>query len=154
MSNPIFLILGILKHMGVYEGAPNPPCAQSRMARTAREHESLMARHMMSNHSCSARPLPTCKASIVVTATMFTIFKPIYEGGAAIGRATSFAVSSVVVMNRVDVVALNAIFALRLSKTRRTVGRTDSRLDGWSVQTDDWSGKSDSSRLFPFHNSV
>ena len=35
-------------------------------------------------------------------------------------------------MNRLDVVALNTIFALRLSKTRRTVGRADSRLDGWS----------------------
>ena len=38
----------------------------------------------------------------------------------------------VVAMNRVDVVALNTTFALRLSKTRRTVGRTDSRLDGCS----------------------
>ena len=46
--------------------------------------------------------------------------------------ATSFAVSFVVAMNRVEVVALNTIFALRLSQTRRTVGRTDSRLDGWS----------------------
>ena len=46
-----------------------------------------------------------------------------------------------VAMKRVDVVALNTIFALRLSKTRRTVGRTDSRLDGWSVHTNDWSGK-------------
>ena len=36
-------------------------------------------------------------------------------------------------MNRVDVVALNTIFVLRFSKTGRTVGRTDSRLDGWSV---------------------
>ena len=52
---------------------------------------------------------------------------------AAVGRATSFVVSFVVAMNRVDVVALNTIFALRLSKTGRTVGRTDSRLDGWSV---------------------
>ena len=42
-------------------------------------------------------------------------------------------VSFVVAMNRLDVVALNTIFALRLSKTGRTVGRTDSRLDGWSV---------------------
>ena len=36
-------------------------------------------------------------------------------------------------MNRVDVVAVNTIFVLRLSKTGRTVGRTDSRLDGSSV---------------------
>ena len=42
-------------------------------------------------------------------------------------------------MNRIDVVALNTIFVLRLSKTGRTVGRTDSRLNGWSVgRTKDW----------------
>ena len=35
-------------------------------------------------------------------------------------------------MNRVDVVAQNTIFVLRLSKTGQTVERTDSRLDGWS----------------------
>ena len=56
-----------------------------------------------------------------------------YKGGAAFGSGTSFVVSFVVAMNRVDIVALNTIFALRLSKTGRTVGRTDSRLDGWSV---------------------
>ena len=55
------------------------------------------------------------------------------RGGAAFGRATSFAVSFVMAMHRVDVVALNTIFSLRLSKTRRTVGRTDSLLDGWLV---------------------
>ena len=55
------------------------------------------------------------------------------RGGAASGRASSFAVSFVVAVNRVDVVALNTIFVLRLSKSGRTVGRTDSRLDGWSV---------------------
>ena len=61
--------------MEVYKGGPNPPCAQSRTARTAREHEALMARNMMSNHTCSNRILPTCKASILVTATIFTLFK-------------------------------------------------------------------------------
>ena len=95
MSSLIFLILDILKHMGVYEGiwrlfrvyegiwkymkvykgGPNLLCAQSRMARTARDHEPLMARNMMSNHTCSERPLPKCKASIVVAATIFTVFK-------------------------------------------------------------------------------
>ena len=29
----------------------------------------------MSNHTCSDRPLPTCKTSIVVTATIFTLYK-------------------------------------------------------------------------------
>ena len=55
------------------------------------------------------------------------------RGVAAFGRATSFVVSFVVAMNRVDVVAVNTIFVLRLSKTGRTVGQTDSRLDGSSV---------------------
>ena len=42
-------------------------------------------------------------------------------------------------LNRVDVVAVNTIFVLRLSKTGRTVGRTDSRLDAWSVGRTDMS---------------
>ena len=65
----------IWKYMEVYKGGPNPPCAQARMARTAREHKALMARNMMSHHTCSHRPSPTCKTSIVVTATIFTLFK-------------------------------------------------------------------------------
>ena len=52
----------------------NLPCAQAHIARTAKEHEALMARDMTSNHTCSDRPLPTCRTSIVVTATMFTSF--------------------------------------------------------------------------------
>ena len=92
------------------------------------------------------------KANIVLSGTTSTLFiattkvaafgRHHQRGGAAFGRATSVAVSFVVAMNRVDVVALNTTFALRLSKTRRTVGRTDSRLDGWSV-TKDGPGKSD-----------
>ena len=39
-------------------------------------------------------------------------------------------VSFVVATNRADVVAVNTIFVLRLSKTGKVVGRTDSRLDG------------------------
>ena len=88
------------------------------------------------------------KANIVLSATTSTLFIATTKV-AAFGRhhkrggaAFAFAVSFVVAMNRVDVVALNTIFAVRLSKTRRTVGRTDFRLDGWSV-TNDWSGKSD-----------
>ena len=48
-------------------------------------------------------------------------------------------VSFIVAMNRVNVAAVNTIFALRLSKTGRTVGWTDSRLDGWmGGRTDRW----------------
>ena len=38
-----------------------------------------------------------------------------------------------VAINGVDVVALNTTFVSRVTKTERTVGRADSRLDGWSV---------------------
>ena len=62
------------------------------------------------------------KTNVVLSATTSTLF-----------MARPTAATFVVAMNRVDVVALNTIFALRLSKTGRTVGRTDSRLDGWSV---------------------
>ena len=47
--------------------------------------------------------------------------------------AAANAATFLVDMKRVDVAALNTILALRLSKTGRTVGGTDSRLDGWSV---------------------
>ena len=80
------------------------------------------------------------KANIALSATTFTLFiattkvaavgRHHKRGGAAFGRATSFVVDFVVAMNRVDVVAVNTIFVLRLSKTGRTAGRTDSRLDG------------------------
>ena len=54
------------------------------------------------------------------------------RGGAAFGCATSFVVPFVVAMNRVDVVAVDTILVLRFSKTGRTVGWSDSRLDGRS----------------------
>ena len=81
--------------------------------------------------------------SIVVTATTFTLFKvntqettkevPRPEAAAPLLRWRPTAAPFVAAKNRVDVVALNTIFVLRLSKTGRTVGQTDSRLDGWSV---------------------
>ena len=37
--------------------------------------------NMMSNHTCSDRPLPTCKTSIVVTATICTLFKANTQSG-------------------------------------------------------------------------
>ena len=74
------------------------------------------------------------------------------RGGAAFGRATSFVVSFVVVVNRVNIVAVNTILVLHLGKTGRSVGRTDFGLDGWSAglgcpmdgrqdgRTNEWSG--------------
>ena len=114
---------------GAHKGGPNSPCVQSRMARTAREHKALMAKNMMSNHTCSDRPLPTFKTSIVVTARIFTHSKPMYEGGeafgrhhkrggATFGRATSFMVSFVLAFNRVNIVAVTTILALHVSNGR------------------------------------
>ena len=50
-----------------YQGAvpPGPPA----IPLMAREHEARLARNVISNHTCSDRPLPTCKTSIVVTAS-------------------------------------------------------------------------------------
>ena len=83
------------------------------------------------------------KTNIVLSATTSTLFiattkvaavgRHHRRGALASGRGTSSMVSFVVAMNRVDGVALNTIFVLRLSKTGRTVGRTHSRLAGWSV---------------------
>ena len=68
-----------------------------------------------------------------------------YKGGAAFGRAITKEMPRpsaappllwfpfLVAMNRIEFVAVNTIFVLRLSKTGRTVGRTDSRMDGSSV---------------------
>ena len=87
--------------------------------------------------------LPTCKTIIALIATTFTLFVATTKmaacdclhkrGGAAFGRVTCFVVAFVVAMNRVDVVALNTILVLRVSTAERTVGRNDSRLDGWLV---------------------
>ena len=52
-----------------------------------------------------------------------------YKGHNKRGGAAEF----VVAINRVDVVAADTISVLRLSKSGRIVGRTGSRLDGWSV---------------------
>ena len=95
--------------MKVYKGGSNLPCAQSRMARTAREHEALMARNMMSNHTCSDRPLPTCKASIVVTGTIFTLFK-------ANTKETTKEVArpNILALNRVNIVAVTTILVLHV----------------------------------------
>ena len=83
------------------------------------------------------------KANIVLSATTSTLFiATTKETTKEVARPKAAppllwwrpkAATFVVAMNRVDVVALNTIFVLRLSKTGRTVGRTDSRVNGWSV---------------------
>ena len=75
----------------------------------------------------------TTSTLVIATTKVAAVGRHYKRGAAAPGQETSFVVSFVVAMNRVDVVALNTIFVLRLSKTGRTVGRTDPRLNGWSV---------------------
>ena len=113
-------------HWGAWR-PPKPPCFPSNFS----EHEAL---------TTVRRPvLPTCKTSIALTATIFTLFKAIKKmaacdrhhkrGGAAIGRASSFVIFFVMAFNRVGIVAINAIVVLHVVKTgRRTVGRTPLRL--------------------------
>ena len=62
------------------------------------------------------------------------------------------AATFVCALNRARILALSTIHDLRLSKTGRTVGRADSRLDGWSVgRTDErLVGQVGLSVLFPF----
>ena len=62
----------------------------------------------MSNHTCSARPLPTCKTSIVVTATLFTLFK----------ANTKETTQDVLALNMVNIVAVTTILVLHVSNSR------------------------------------
>ena len=58
------------------------------------------------------------------------------RGGAAFGRATSFAVSFVVAMNRVDVVALNTyLLCVSVRLDGLSVGRTLDWMDGRYTRT-------------------
>ena len=79
------------------QGPPNPPCSQARIARTAREHEMLTVRNMMSNHTdmqdnyCGdcydTHPLQSQYTKVVACGRLHK------RGDAAFGRATSFVVS-------------------------------------------------------------
>ena len=44
--------------------------------------------------------------------------EPIYKGGAAVGRATSFVVSFVLALNRVNIVAVTTILVLHVGNGR------------------------------------
>ena len=79
-----------------------------------------MARNMVSNHIHSDRPLPTCKTSIVVTGTIFTLFKANTKEitKEVAGSATSFAVAAegrhhcILALNQVNIVAVTIILVL------------------------------------------
>ena len=96
------------------QGPPDPPCAQARMVRTAREHEFLMARNMMSNHtdmqdkycgpSNDINPIQRWRP---LAATTEEVPRPY-------GRGTSSVVSFVLALNRVNVVAVTTILVLHV----------------------------------------
>ena len=72
----------------------------------------------MSNHTCSYRPLPTCKRSIVVAATLFTSFKAntqetTKEVAAAKGRHLC-----ILALNKVNIVAVTTILVLHVGNGR------------------------------------
>ena len=93
------------------------------------------------SNQASVRPtvrrpgLPTYKTSIVLTATIFTLFKATTkETTKEVARPKAAppllwwrpqAATFVMALNRVNIVAVNAILVLHVGKTgRRTVGRT------------------------------
>ena len=82
---------------------------------------------MISNHTCSDRPLPTYKTSIVVTATIFTVFKadiqrwrPAAATKKEVARPSAapllFVVFFVEAVNIVNIVAVNTVLVLHLSQ--------------------------------------
>ena len=101
-----------------------PPCAQARMARTAREHEVLMARNTMSNHTdmqdkyCgNCYDIHPIQSQYTKVAAVGRHHK---RGGAAFGRATSFVVSFVCALNGASILALSTIYDLRLMMKYRS----------------------------------
>ena len=93
------------------------------------------------SNQASVRPtvrrpgLPTYKTSIVLTATIFTLFKATTKvaacgrhhkrGGAAFGRATSFVVSFVLALNGVNIVAVATILVFHVGNGRSEHVRLD-----------------------------
>ena len=84
----------------------------------------------MSSHTCSDRPLPLCKTCIVVTASIFTLFKAnTKEAAKEVWRPKAapplLLATFALAFNTVNIVAGSAILVLHAGKTgRRTVGRT------------------------------
>ena len=94
----------------------------------AKKHESLMARNMISNHTCSDMFGPTisdmhdkhygdCYDIYLIQCqyTKVAAFGGHHKrGDAAFGRATSFLVSFVLALNRVNALAVTTILVLHV----------------------------------------
>ena len=82
----------------------------------------------MSDHTCSDRPSPTCKTSIVVTATIFTLFKAnTKETTKEVARPEAApplllwrpqAATFVQALNRVNIVAVTTILVFHVGNGR------------------------------------
>ena len=87
------------------------------MARTAREHEALMATNMMSRHMF--RPTITdMQDKHCGDCYDFYPIQSQYTKVAAFGRATSFVVSFVLASNKVIIVAITTILVLHVGNGR------------------------------------
>ena len=104
---------------------PGVNAARTFLARsdcTAREHEARPTRNRISSHTCSDRPLPTCKTSIVVTARIFTVFKA--DTKETTKEVTSFVVAAegrhlcIIALNKVNIVAVTTIFVVHVGNGR------------------------------------
>ena len=109
------------------------PCAKGKaprtlllhIARTAREHEAQVARKILSHHTdmqdkyCGeCYDIHPIQSQLSKVAAVGRHHK---RGGAALGCATSFVVSSVLAMNKVnivDIVAVATIFVLHVGNGR------------------------------------
>ena len=83
----------------------------------------------MSDHTCSDRPLPTCKDKYCGNCYDIYFIQSQYtkvaafgrhhkRGGAAFGLATSFVVPFVWTLNKVNIVAVTTLLVLHVGKGR------------------------------------
>ena len=95
------------------QGALDSLCAQARIARTTREHEARLARNMISNHTDIYDYYCGDCYDIRPIQSQYTKEAPVgrhhKRGGAAFGCATSFVVSFVSALNRVNIAAITTI---------------------------------------------
>ena len=93
----------------------------SLFARSAREHEALMPRNMMSNHTDMQNKF--CGACYDMQPIQSQYKESHKRGDAAFGRASSFVTSFVLVLNRVNIVAVTTILVLHVGVIGHDVPR-------------------------------
>ena len=110
--------------VGGHSRPPNPP---ARIVRTAREYEARMARNIQSHmfrptitdmqdkYCGDCYDIYTIQSQYTKVAACGRHHK---RGGAAFGRATSFVVSFVLALNRVNIVAVTTILVFHVGNGR------------------------------------